>query len=208
MGNITPNYGLYQPSQTEQFDIDVCVNNNLDVLDGALKAINDRAVEALTRANQSIQVGEVKMYAGSSVPAGFLEMNGALVSRFSYPELFSILGYNYGGSGSLFQLPDMSGRVPVGMKLDDTDFNRLGKFGGSKTHTLTKEQLAPHIHNGLNWASERISLNKLGGTIGYKLGWEYGGVNDSLNINVGSTVSGEPHNNLQPYLTLKYIIKY
>ena len=48
-----------------------------------------------------------------SVPDGWLECNGAAVSRTTYADLFKVIGTKYGaGDGSTtFNLPDMNGRV-------------------------------------------------------------------------------------------------
>lgn len=42
-----------------------------------------------------------------------------------------------------------SGRVPVGIDIDDSDFNAIEKIGGEKSHTLTADEMPPHKH-GLN----------------------------------------------------------
>lgn len=207
MGSSTTNYGFYKPSQTEQFDIDVSVNANLDLIDAGIKRAEDKATEASTLARKYALTGEVKLYTGLSIPDGYLEANGQLVSRFSYPELFGIIGFSFGGSGSVFQLPDFSGRFPVGYQASDTDFNKIGKFGGTKTHTLSESEIPAHKHLGLNWSSLRLSLNQQG-NYGYRLNWVDGARDDSQNINTGLAGGGKEHNNIPPYLVLKYIIKY
>ena len=56
-------------------------------------------------------VGSVTAYAGTSVPSGWLECNGAHVSRITYNALFFVIGTLYGvGDGSTtFTLPDLRG---------------------------------------------------------------------------------------------------
>lgn len=56
-------------------------------------------------------VGQVAWCAGSSPPEGWLECNGALVSRAAYAALFAVIGTTYGaGDGSTtFKLPDLRG---------------------------------------------------------------------------------------------------
>ena len=56
-------------------------------------------------------VGSVIAYAGTSIPSGWLECNGANVSRITYNALFSVIGTLYGvGNGSTtFTLPDLRG---------------------------------------------------------------------------------------------------
>lgn len=38
------------------------------------------------------------------------------------------------------------GRVAVGIDSNDTDFDTIGETGGSKTHTQTTDEVAPHTH--------------------------------------------------------------
>ena len=88
-----------------------------------------------------------------------------------------------------------AGRVPVGVDPNDTDFNAPNKTGGSKTVTLTLEQMPKHRH--------------LHGQVysGYHL---YQGGNAPNGVYTGYAVSDptnyaggdQPHNNLQPYITV------
>ena len=67
--------------------------------------------------NKSGMTGEVRMWAGSSAPTGWLFCNGAAVSRSTYSALFAITSTSFGiGDGSsTFNVPDMKGRMPVGV---------------------------------------------------------------------------------------------
>jgi microcystin-dependent protein len=92
-------------------------------------------------------------FAGSSAPSGWLLCDGTGVSTTTYADLFAVIGYTYGGSGSLFALPDLRGRVPVGLdnmggtdalRLDVT--NTLGGSGGTQTHQLSTAEMPVHTH--------------------------------------------------------------
>ena len=63
------------------------------------------------------EIGEVKMYAGSTAPQGWLMCDGSAVSRNTYARLFEIIGTTYGaGDGeTTFNLPDLRGRVVTGV---------------------------------------------------------------------------------------------
>jgi microcystin-dependent protein len=94
-------------------------------------------------------IGSVSVFAGSFAPPGFLLCNGQTVPRSSYPKLFNVIGttYNTGSESSLdFRLPGISGRVIAGIDKNNSNFNELGKSGGSKTHTLTTNQMTRHTH--------------------------------------------------------------
>jgi len=54
-------------------------------------------------------VGTVIYFAASTAPTGYVKANGASLSTTSYADLFSVLGYQFGGSGSSFLLPDLRG---------------------------------------------------------------------------------------------------
>jgi microcystin-dependent protein len=95
-----------------------------------------------------VPAGVISQFAGSSAPAGFLLCEGQSVSTTTYPSLFSVIGYTYGGSGSSFVIPNLKGRIPVGRDSSQTEFDSLGEAGGDKAVTLTTQNMAPHTHSG------------------------------------------------------------
>lgn len=100
---------------------------------------------------QFLPSGMIAPYAGTSAPNGWLLCNGAAISRTTYADLFNVVGttYGVGDNSTTFNLPDLSGRVPVGLS-GDAEFVSLGTTGGSKTVTLTSAQsgIAAHSHTG------------------------------------------------------------
>lgn len=93
---------------------------------------------------QAIPVGGVIMFGGDTAPTGYLICNGNPISRTTYSKLFSAIGTTYGvGDGSTtFNLPNMKGRVPVGIKTG-TNITTLGETGGLLDHTHT---IGEHTH--------------------------------------------------------------
>jgi microcystin-dependent protein len=93
-------------------------------------------------------------YAAATAPAGWLLCDGSLISDDVYPELCTLLGTTYGAQvGSSYRLPDLRGRIPVGLdNMGGTDAGRLsvantlGGTGGTETHTLTSAQIPAHSH--------------------------------------------------------------
>lgn len=59
-------------------------------------------------------LGQVLAYAGTQLPEGWAACNGAMMPVPQFQPLFSLLGYTYGGAGSIFALPDLGGRMIVG----------------------------------------------------------------------------------------------
>jgi hypothetical protein len=75
----------------------------------------------------------------------WLLCDGRSLSRLSFPELFAVVRYSFGGDGGdLFTLPDARGRVPAAVG-EDTG-RVLGDTTGSETHTLAEEELPTHTH--------------------------------------------------------------
>ena len=63
---------------------------------------------ATTASNDSMPVGSIMWFAGSSAPNGWIACNGASYSTGTYPNLYAVIGYTYGGSGSSFNVPDIT----------------------------------------------------------------------------------------------------
>lgn len=91
----------------------------------------------------------------------------------------------------------LKGKVCLGLDENDTDFNKIGKIGGEKTHKLTIEEMPNHGHDGTFWKQEE----------------GYGNINpentklaNRANIaNVEKSGGDQAHNNLQPYEVVGYM---
>lgn len=88
--------------------------------------------------------GIVMPFAGSTAPQGYLLCDGSAVSRTDYADLFTAIGTTYGsGDGvSTFNVPDLSGRVVLGV----SQSHALGSTGGEATHVLTEQEMPAHSH--------------------------------------------------------------
>jgi microcystin-dependent protein len=143
------------------------------------------------------------MWAGGSAPAGWVIAFGQALSRTTYANLFSVIGTTYGaGDGTTtFNVPDFSGRVPVGVDFTQGEFEPMGKTGGSKTHTLTTSEIPAHAHAA---TAGGFTLGGSSGAYSIQGGATYG---FGYNTNTANAGGGGAHNNLQPYLVLRFIIK-
>jgi microcystin-dependent protein len=166
-------------------------------------------------------LGEIRCFAFNFAPYGWQQCNGQILPISQYAALFSILGTNYGGNGtSNFALPNLQGLVPIGQGqgLGLTLFD-VGETGGEVTHTLSLNEMPSHTHG----------LNAKGGpgavptpVAGSYLAEGHGGERASgFKVNlyttntrsttlspntVGFAGNSQPHNNMQPSLTMNWCI--
>jgi microcystin-dependent protein len=154
--------------------------------------------------------GTVESFAGSTVPAGWIECDGSAVSRTTYADLFSILSTTWGsGDGSTtFNIPDLRGRTIIGVGTGTGLTARtLGGTGGAETHMLATSEMPAHNHSVLSSAGGYYVYN--GAATGtHNWGISGGGNNFSSIQGFTDSRGGDgSHNNMQPWAALKYIIK-
>jgi microcystin-dependent protein len=154
--------------------------------------------------------GVVSSFAGSTAPTGYLLCDGQSVSTTTFASLFAVIGYQFGGSGGSFNVPNLKGRVPVGLDSAQTEFDARGETGGAKTHTLTLGQMPSHTHSrgtiltAASPANPGTFLASASASVFYSNSGS--GFTDDGG-GTGAAGSGQAHNNLQPYIVLNYIIK-
>lgn len=159
-------------------------------------------------------IAQVQIFAGNFAPRGWAFCNGQLLPIAQNTALFSLIGTTYGGDGrTTTGLPDLRARAPMhpgrGPGLTS---RRLGQRGGEETETLTAAQMAGHNHNAMGSATaanQRVTTGHVVATGGGR------GTNLYQNDTTSNTVAfrefgnaggGGAHNNMQPFLTLNYII--
>lgn len=166
----------------------------------------------------ALGAGNLFVTMSATAPGGTLLCDGSVVSRATYPALFTAIStlFNTGGeAGTDFRLPNLKGRIPVGLDSSQTEFDVLGETGGSKTVSLTSDQNGPHIHNfngqTFTWGQSGLASsvyasgavatagNPPGNTLVTAQG--QAGYNSALSSGLGS-----PHNNLQPYIVGNWVI--
>jgi microcystin-dependent protein len=160
-------------------------------------------------------VAEIRIFPFNFAPKGWAFCDGQLLPLSQNTALFSLLGTTYGGDGkSNFALPDMQGNAPMhpgqgpGLSLHD-----LGETGGSETVSLLESEIPSHSHalmaappaSLVAIPSPAVSLARSRGFNAYQS-------NTSANLvpMSGNTLApaggDQPHNNMQPYLTLNFCI--
>jgi microcystin-dependent protein len=174
---------------------------------------------------EGIPTATIVPWSSASVPSGFLECNGAAVSRSTYSALFAIVGTTYGaGDGSTtFNVPNLQDNVPVGKSNNKS----VGSTGGANTvaktgnvagstanATLSTSQLASHSHpQGTQYPypgrSSWIWVNSDPGkrSADAPTNTNSTGSGNAHSHNMSANFTGDATSVLQPYLTVIYIIK-
>lgn len=153
----------------------------------------------------NVSSGFILAFGAGTAPSGWLECDGAAVSRSTYSALFAIIGTTYGaGDGSTtFNVPDLQGRVIVGqggstVNRTPTDLENIGDTFGSQTHTLTVDELPSHTHQYDYIRSRRGSPH---------IHMNHAGDSKLDRINTTATGGDQAHNNIQPSIVINYLIK-
>ena len=153
-------------------------------------------------------LGEIRMFAGTFAPVGWNFCDGTVLQISGNDALFSLLGSTFGGDGqTTFGLPDLRGRVPV----HPGSFFTRGQVGGSETVTLIPQELPTHTHplmGSLNTDTETSPANNvLGGSAGSDKNYYTDAPFVQMAANAISSVGNSlPHDNLQPFLCVNFII--
>src|SRR4051812_21623869 len=157
-------------------------------------------------------IGEIRMFGGNFAPVGWLLCQGQLLPISQYDALFNLIGTTYGGDGQeTFNLPDLRGRVPVhqGAGAGLSSYV-LGQEGGVESVTLTTSQLPGHTHSFVGTTNQAGTTNAPTNLVGQNPGSNIY-VEDQAFVALApqsllSQGGSQPHDNLQPYLSVNFII--
>jgi microcystin-dependent protein len=166
-------------------------------------------------------LAEIIMFAGNFAPRGWAFCQGQILSIAQNTALFSLLGTTYGGNGqTTFALPDLRGRVPVGTgQGPGLPSVNLGEVSGEPTHTLIISEMPAHNHttqtvtNASGGAGDSGAPTNNFPAASANRDSIYASSSDGTHLNpnavqvtVGIAGGSQPHNNMQPYLGMNYII--
>lgn len=108
-------------------------------------------------------VGEIRMFAGTFAPKGWLLCDGSTLAISQYEAFYSIIGLTYGGDGqTTFRIPDLRGRFPMHQgQLLGGRYYSLGEIGGVEQQTLKTYQMPAHTHtfNTVNKAATQYEAS-------------------------------------------------
>lgn len=160
---------------------------------------------------KNVDVSNVSFFASTTLEDDRIAADGAAVSRTTYDILFAKIGTEFGaGDGSTtFNVPDIEGKVIVGLDTSDTTFDTLGELVGSKdavvvAHTHTN---SPHEHEASDFG---IALTPGGAFTALGVNGTPGaGANtSSVSITIDSAGVSGTNKNIQPSIVFHAQIKY
>ena len=161
-------------------------------------------------------IAEIRIFAGNFAPRGWAFCDGQLLPVATNTALFSLIGTTYGGDGrTTTALPNLQGRAPMHPgRGPGLTARRLGQKVGAETVTLTEAQIPSHAHTlratlaGAATGGAPTNTSSLGRATGaspYQSNTTDNLV-DMASATLSTTGGGQAHNNIQPYLTLNFII--
>lgn len=178
-------------------------------------------------------IATVLIWAPNFAPTGWAYCAGQLMAISQNSALYSLIGTTYGGDGrTTFGLPDLRSRVPIGAGMGQgpgLSVYPLGVKGGVEQVTLTMTQMPQHFHSGQGL--EVVAYNtpatdaapQSGQALASAIGSQGGRPVDvaiyaapagspvqlsttTVAGQTGSAGSNMPHQNMQPFLGMSFII--
>jgi microcystin-dependent protein len=148
------------------------------------------------------------MFGGNFAPAGWMFCNGQIIPISENDTLFNLIGTTYGGDGqSTFALPDLQGRIPI----HQGNGFVLASKAGVETVTLNINQTPVHNHAFVASTSVANSPNP-GNSVVAESPQITAFINDNPTVPMStqflgnSTGGSGPHDNMQPFLCVSFII--
>lgn len=161
-------------------------------------------------------IAEIRIFAGNFAPRGWAFCDGQLLPISQNTALFSLIGTTYGGDGrTTTALPNLEGRAPMHPgRGPGLTARRLGERGGVEMVTLSEAQMPNHTHT-LQGSTDEAEFDGSPNPAGNLTGVVEGGAEVYAAANnlqpfpdatVSYTGGSQAHNNMQPYLTINFII--
>jgi microcystin-dependent protein len=214
-------YRLYIPN--EQWLINALFGQQLDSVfpeqweqDGLITPIE--AAQVMTDTWDSlmpdfVQIGLILPYGGAVSPSDdLIPCDGRALNVADYPELYDVIGFTYSSqSGDTFNVPDLRGRVMMGVGSGNGLTPRsLGQNLGEETHVLSVGELASHNHANIPHGHTEVTAvaTVINGGIEAPAASALpsAGSTSFVSVDIGYSGDSNAHNNVQPTLVCNYLI--
>jgi microcystin-dependent protein len=156
-------------------------------------------------------VGEIRMFAGNFAPNGWMFCDGQTLPISENETLFQLIGTTYGGDGQeTFNLPNLQSRVPIHMGTGPggTTYS-IAEMAGTEQETLTVQQIPIHTHPWLASTADANNVEPVGGVPAVAQGDFYTTSFSPIAMAAQSVTpagGSQPHENVQPFLCINFII--
>ncbi|HEX8239811.1 MAG TPA: tail fiber protein [Allosphingosinicella sp.] len=151
-------------------------------------------------------LAEIRIVSFGFAPKGWAMTNGQLLPINQNQALFSLLGTTFGGDGRVnFALPDLRARVPIHFG----DGHTLGEKGGEQAHTITQAEMPTHTHivqGSQNAGDKQTAVGNVLGAVASRIYTDPTALTTLVPATITNVGGSQAHLNMQPFLTLTYII--
>lgn len=172
--------------------------SEIDDLDAKLAEVQYQLMNPL--------VGLIMPICTAAVPQGMLLCDGATYQRSDYPTLYSKIELYYIIDADSFRVPDLQDKFVLGAGPIHPD----GTEGGSATHTMTEDELVPHIHGNAPHTHTEASASPTIVSVGLEppvpAAVPSASVTGATSIVIDSTGGGQPMDIMPPFVTLRYAV--
>lgn len=156
-------------------------------------------------------IGEIRMFGGNFAPAGWAFCQGQTMAISENDTLFALIGTTYGGDGQeTFRLPDLQGRIPLHMGSNAGTSFQIGELGGTPEVTLTQQTTPNHNHFFMASTIGATANTPVGNLTAESVSlaiYEQSTPDTPMNgACIQNTGGSQPHENMQPYLCISFII--
>jgi len=151
-------------------------------------------------------IGVILPYATQDPPSGTLACDGSVYLRVNYPELYAQIDTAFIIDADSFFVPDLQGKVIIG----ESGSHAIATDGGAETVTLSTGEIPSHTHTNSphthTEATAAPNVTTIGAGAPQPTAIPSVGVTGASSVIIDSTGGDGAHENMQPYLTLRYCI--
>ena len=146
-------------------------------------------------------VGSIIFHCASNPPADYLVCDGSYLDSETYPELYGVIGNNFGSSGQSFRLPDLRGEFIRGWD-NGRGVDRGRSFGSNQLDAFQDHQVLSEnsLHYGGRGTAVLTSLN----SGNQKFGREYSQIAEKSGYGTPRTANETRSRNLALLACIKY----